>query len=303
VSRIRAAVVALMVFVAPARADWVSTFDGIAREPGQERTAFDFLTRLPLETRKTAPWHAAMARAARAVEDQRWTSRSIMVLEVFLRPEPMPDLTDAKKWIAERGLEHHRLARAAMARGDEKTAAREYLTAVRCDHAVLGFDDRHLRDVSYSAIDQLVRAHAEDAEYWGHKAFYSYYFGHATDAKLALQKALQLSQDPYMRWIYEEGLKVCARESAAKASPSPAPAKADPVAQSYRQARHEQSREELARVQRLLGELAPAKTVREPAATRSSARETVGNLKRLKEYVESDLKSVLYRAPAIGVSY
>lgn len=300
---------ALALAAAPSRGadDWSAIHEALARLPGQERTAFDFLQRLPLATRTTAPFHVALARAARAVENQLWASRSLMVLEVFLKPQPPPALDDVKKWLAGRGLEHHRRAREAMAKGDERTAVREYLTAVRCDHAVMGFDERHLREVSYLAMDKLVRAHATDPEYWGHMAFYSYYFGHLDETRDALRRALALQQDPYMRWIYEQGLRVCAEDAARpKASPSPAAAAQaalDPIARSYREERRVQDQQELARVQRLLGELAPGKARKEPAAPAGGGRETIQGLRRLKEYVESDLKAVIYSTPSIGVSY
>lgn len=301
--------------------DWSATFDLLARQPGQARTAFDYLQRQPMEVKQTAAYHAALARAAYAIDNQLWAARAMMVLTMFLEPTPMPDLGSVKKWLGEKGLEHHRRAREALAKGDERAAAKEYLIAVRCDHAVLGFDDRHLRDVSYTLIDKLVREHATVPEYWGHMAFYSYYFGRLDAARQALEQGIKLQQDPYMRWVYQQGLRRVAREEAeARVRPntppqraSASPASRDPVAQAYAEKRQQQSKEELDRVHRTLLQLgapsapasprsAPAPHTGHAAAEPATAQETIRHFQRLRDYLKSDLKSLL--APqSIGVSY
>src|SRR5437868_6474816 len=80
--------------------------------------ALDELLRQPLDAKTTVSWHVAMARAAKAADSALWASRALMVLDIYLKPSPPPDLADVKRWLAERGLKHHRLALDALGRGD-----------------------------------------------------------------------------------------------------------------------------------------------------------------------------------------
>lgn len=116
---LRKMALAALLLAAAARAeDWSPTFEALARQPGQERTAFEYLQRQPIEVKRTAAYHVALARAARAIDNQLWASRPLMVLTLFLEPSPAPDLTEVKRWLGEKGLEHHRRARESLAKGD-----------------------------------------------------------------------------------------------------------------------------------------------------------------------------------------
>lgn len=238
------------------------------------RHALDTLLAQPLDAKTTVSWHVAVARAAKAADSALWASRALMVLELYLKPSPAPDLADVKRWLAEKGLKHHRLALDALGRGDEAAAAKEYLLAVRCDQSVLGFENRRLRERSMTVLDGLVRAHSADPQYWGHLAYYSYFYGKLDQARDALEHGLALQKDPYLRWVYEEGQKVLDGERARAAAPPPPP---DPVARDYAQARREQIETELKRVF--------------PCP------------KPLKEQLSADLKSAVLEATGFKVGY
>ena len=316
----RSALAAVLLFLAAgathagdtALGGWRSTFDALLAQSGQQQTAFDFLQRQPMEVKSTAAWHIALARAARAIDSALWGSRAVMVLTLFLKPDPPPDLAETKQWLGAKGLKHHQLALDALGRGDEAGAAKEYLVAVRCDQSVLGFADARLRERSLTVMDGLVRAHSDDPSYWGHLAFYSYFYGHLDVARDALVRGLAIQKDPYLRWVYEQGLLLVDRESHAPSNPAPAPAPAapapDPVATSYAKARREQIEAELARVERVMAstDLAPA-SHREPAASAPPPSPSpacpLPGARQLKDQLTADLRSALLETSGFHVGY
>lgn len=323
--RVVTLVLALASCAPPARASgdpWRPTFEALSVQPGQERTAFDYLQRLPMEVKVTAAFHVALARSAKAVDNALWASRAVMVLDLFLRPTPPPDLGEIKAWLTAKGLRHHQLALAALSKGDDAGAAREYLVAVRCDQAVLGFDNRRLRESSYGVMDKLVRAHSDDPQYWGHLAFYSYFYGHLAAAREALQRGLVIQREPYMRWIFEEGLRLVERDEKAGPGSAASPARTsatrtasatasgDPMARSYVQARRTQIQEELAKVESALAatDLGPRRRKGAPSAPASPAnppeniQDTLSRYRALKDHLSADLRSAVLEA-GFRVSY
>jgi tetratricopeptide (TPR) repeat protein len=310
----RLTVITLWIWITLSRANaagWLETYTAIASQPGQEATAFAYLQHLPLENKTTVEFHVAMARAARAVRHPLWASRAIMVIELFLKPSPLPDLKDVKAWLGERALEYHRRALDYLAKGDEWNAANEYLAGVRCDQALLGFDERHLRDCSYQVMDKLVRSHSGDPGYWGHLAFYSYYFGHLEAAKNAIEHGLALQKDPYLVWILQYGLKTvqaeldkkAAQPSAAIATSTRSTREVDPAVIQYTEARRAQILNQLAQVNQILARDDDLSPVAVDNATRRGPvldpkhphpiKEAVANYKRIRDQLSSDLRSLV----------